>query len=137
MKYGWVYFIVLLYIGLCRTNVSKNSPVEYVPAKSWESTINSSLILLTILLCIALGTKDWVEKNKEQTLLKYQNVCNVIKEKKIINKNKNRKIILENNIDLNVNEEIYLKVVIGQTLGKDLNNKECLDISEDYLNYKR
>ena len=136
MKYGWVYFIVLIYIFLCRTNVSKN-PVEYVPAKSWEYTINSSLILLIISLFVALGTKDWVEKDQEQALMKEQNVCNVIKEKKIINKNKNRKIILENNIDLNVNEEIYLKAVIGETLGKDLNNKECLDISENYLNYKR
>ena len=31
MEYGWVYFIVLLYIGLCRRNVSNKTPFEYVP----------------------------------------------------------------------------------------------------------
>lgn len=137
MEYGWAYFIILLYIGLCRRNVSNKTPFEYVPKESWESTINSSLILLTILLFVALGTKDWVEKDQEQALMKEQNVCNVIKETKIINKTKNTNIILENNIELEVDEEIYLKAEIGQTLGKNINNKECLDISSHYLTYKR
>lgn len=89
------------------------------------------------MICIAYGTKGWVTKDQEQALMKEQNVCNVIKETKIINKTKNTNIILENNIELEVDEEIYLKAVIGQTLGKNINNKECLDISSHYLTYKR
>ena len=80
---------------------------------------------------------DSIHKETEKLNKESQNICNFIKGKKIIDKNKNRNLILENNIELEVDKKIYLKAVIGQTLEKDINNKECLDISENYLNYKR
>ena len=80
---------------------------------------------------------DSIHKETEKLNKESQNICNFIKGKKIIDKNKNRNLILENNIELEVDKKTYLKAVIGQTLEKDINNKECLDISENYLNYKR